>query len=69
MDFEAFWNSKNEHFAWAVLKKSNFRSDGYLMLALIDFGSILGGFGIVLEVFIERKSNESGNLDTGKLPH
>ena len=42
MGFESFWRSKNEHFAWEVLKKSNFRSDGWLMPTRTDFGLILG---------------------------
>ena len=44
MDFEAFWNSKNKDFAWEVLKKSNFRCDGNLMLIRTDVGSILDPF-------------------------
>ena len=43
-DFEAAWRSQNRHFARKGLQKSNFRSDGYPMLILIDFGSILDRF-------------------------
>ena len=43
-DFEAVWRSQNRHFAHKGLQKSNFRSDGYPMLILIDFGSILDRF-------------------------
>ena len=42
MDFGTLWTSKNEHFVWRVLQKSNFRLVCYRMHIRIDFGWILG---------------------------
>ena len=42
MDFGTLWTSKNEHFAWRVLQKSNFRLVCNRMHIRIDFGWILG---------------------------
>ena len=42
MGFGTLWTSKNEYFAWEVLKKSNFCIVSYRMPMGIDFGKILG---------------------------
>ena len=42
MDFGTLWTSKNEHFVWRVLQKSNFRLVCSRMYIRIDFGWILG---------------------------
>ena len=42
MDFCTLWTSKNEHFAWRVLQKSNFHVDCYRRRIRIGFGRILG---------------------------
>ena len=42
VNFDTLWTSKNEHFAWRVLQKSNFRVVGYRMHMGIDFARLLG---------------------------
>ena len=44
MDFNAFWTSKNEHFAWEGSQKSNFQRDGFLMLMENASGLFEGKF-------------------------
>ena len=42
VNFDTLWTSTNEHFAWRVLQKSNFRVACYRMRMRIDFGKTLG---------------------------
>ena len=44
MIFDAFWKSKNGHFAREVLQKLKFHYNGYQVCSCIDLGVILEQF-------------------------
>ena len=67
MNFETFWKSKNEHFVWQVLRKSNFRIDEYPMLLGTDFGAILDPFGVHFWIKKRSEMDMETHLDVGAL--
>ena len=66
MDFRTSWKSKNEHFAWEVVKKLNFRINDYPMLIGTDFGSIFGRFGVDFWKKNRSKIDIEVDLELGK---